>query len=203
MREQEKRLRLVSEQSNAAYDEAYERYLAGAAHLVAQGLKPGDTCPVCGNPFEHHFAAAEAEQIGREELQALQQRQESGRAALEQCRRSLAVQDEQERAQKEQLAALSAEIGECGAVREELEQARTQAKQAQTAAEQLKAARQRRSQLEQAQQDAQEAFRRAAVSEQEQRETLVGIKARLDAMRGELQVRVAACGAGSRAPEGS
>ena len=183
MREQEKRLRLVSEQSNAAYDEAYERYLAGAAHLVAQGLKPGDTCPVCGNPFEHHFAAAEAEQIGREELQALQQRQESGRAALEQCRRSLAVQDEQERAQKEQLAALSAEIGECGAVREELEQARTQAKQAQTAAEQLKAARQRRSQLEQAQQDAQEAFRRAAVSEQEQRETLVGIKARLDAMR--------------------
>ena len=65
----------------------------------------------------------------------------------------------------------------------ELEQARKNWKAAQQAAQNLKEARQQRAELEEQVSAAQESLRKATELEQQQRERLVGSKARIQAMR--------------------
>lgn len=170
----------------AAYEKAYEGYLGNAAQLVARGLHKGERCPVCGNSFEGSVALGEIEQVSKEQLLACREKQKAAQAALEECRRQQAIWAEQSRSLQERKKELEEQLGlerENLRIGAELAQARKNWKAAQQAAQNLKEARQQRAELEEQVSAAQESLRKATELEQQQRERLVGSKARIQAMR--------------------
>ena len=177
-----------AQKSDAAYEEAYRQYLYHAAEMIAQQLKPGDTCPVCGQPFSAHPASKKGEHMEREVLEARRQSREKAYVRQEESRRRCAVQKEQLRSLKEQEENLLGELSEMpprklAQCQQELEECRKRQKKAEDAAKSLRQVRQQKAEREQAQASGQQAQRRIMEQEQELREALVGIKARLEALR--------------------
>ena len=171
------------------YESAYESYLGNAAHLVAKGLHKGEICPVCGNLFERPAAIGEIEQVSKERLLACREQQKAARAGLEECRREQAALEEQSRSLQERKQELEERL--CPEARsrkfeEELAEAREAYRAAKQAAQNLEEAHRQREKLEEQATAAQENLRKAAELEQQQRESLVGSKARIQAMRESL-----------------
>ena len=177
-----------AQKSDAAYEEAYRQYLYNAAEMIAQQLKPGDTCPVCGQPFSAHPASKKGEQMEGEVLEERRQNRVKAYARQEESRRRCAVQKEQLRSLKEQEENLLGELSQMpprklAQCQQELEECRKQQKKAEDAAKSLRQVRRQKAEREQAQASGQQAQRRIMEQEQELREALVGIKARLEALR--------------------
>ncbi|WP_257311476.1 AAA family ATPase [Geothrix fuzhouensis] len=84
-----------------------ERRLAAQAAHLAQNLKPGEPCPVCGSEAHPHPAGPSADQPGESELQQAQARQDAAEAALARAQEAAAARSsalETARARREDLA---------------------------------------------------------------------------------------------------
>jgi exonuclease SbcC len=84
-----------------------ERRLAAQAAHLAQNLKPGEPCPVCGSEAHPHPAGPSADQPGEPELQQARVRQDAAEAALARAQEAAAARSsalETARARREDLA---------------------------------------------------------------------------------------------------
>ena len=98
------------EQANAAYTTAYRQFLAGQAGILAEQLKAGEPCPVCGSLNHPKIAVRAAGTPSEAALQALETDWKACRKAAEQAAKRHSVSQERMLGQEKKLIERAAEL---------------------------------------------------------------------------------------------
>ena len=98
------------EQANAAYTTAYRQFLAGQAGILAEQLKAGEPCPVCGSLNHPKIAVRAAGTPSEAALQALETDWKACRKAAEQAAKRHSASQERMLGQEKKLIERAAEL---------------------------------------------------------------------------------------------
>ena len=176
------------EQANADYTTAYRHFLAGQAGILAEQLRAGEPCPVCGSLNHPKIAARAAGTPSEAALQALETAQKDCQQAAEQAAKRHSASQERLAGQEKKLteqaeeAVLQAQIAESLTASA---QCKAAAKEYQRLSDELPALEAKRAALETARGSAQEGLSAA-------RQTLEGLRAAEEAGKKQLPAGEAA-----------
>lgn len=98
------------EQANAAYTTAYRHFLAGQAGILAEQLRTGEPCPVCGSLSHPKVAARAAGTPSEAALQALETAQKDCQQAAEQAAKRHSASQERLAGQERKLTERAEEL---------------------------------------------------------------------------------------------
>jgi len=98
------------EQANAAYTTAYRHFLAGQAGILAEQLRTGEPCPVCGSLNHPKVAARAAGTPSEAALQALETAQKDCQQAAEQAAKRHSASQERLAGQERKLTERAEEL---------------------------------------------------------------------------------------------
>ena len=98
------------EQANAAYTTAYRHFLAGQAGTLAEQLRTGEPCPVCGSLSHPKVAARAAGTPSEAALQALETAQKDCQQAAEQAAKRHSASQERLAGQERKLTERAEEL---------------------------------------------------------------------------------------------